>query len=226
MAKSNNLGRAFKRAFHGFDANNLDFSQAGSWPVGPKVIVVVLIFVLTLAAGYFLVLSDLDDQYDAMVREEPRLKEQVTKKSEMVVGLPMYKARLEEIEARFKVLLQQLPLKQEVPGLLDQMTKLGQNAGLTFRQIDLQPEQKSSFYQILPIKITVFGAYHAIGEFIYGLAALPRVVTLHDFDLTPQADGSLQLVLQARTYRFEEEDEQAASKPANGSNTSKKAAKP
>ncbi|MFP8968119.1 type 4a pilus biogenesis protein PilO [Pokkaliibacter sp. CJK22405] len=195
-------GLDFKRYFAGFDVNNVNLSEAGTWPIGIKVIFIVILFVAVTVAGNFLLLTDQQTQLESLKRDEPQLKAQITKKSEVVSGLPMYQTRLKELENRFKELLTQLPQKQEVPGLLDQMTNLGKNSGLTFRQIALQPEQKATFYQILPIDISVYGSYHAMGEFAYGLAALPRIVTLHDFTLTPQDDGSLQMVLRASTYRY------------------------
>ncbi|MFB9886407.1 type 4a pilus biogenesis protein PilO [Balneatrix alpica] len=201
----NKLQRAFKEAFAGFDINHIDFNESGRWPIGVKIIASLIVTMLVVVLAYFLLLKDMDTQYEQLLNEEPVLKQTLTEKAKLVAGMDAHQQQLEQIRAMFNELAQQLPRKQEVPGLLEQMTRLGQQSGLVFRQIELETEQQTEFYRILPIRIVVTGTYHAMGEFIYGLAALPRIVTTHDFQLKPE-EGALQLNIQARTYRYDDEE--------------------
>lgn len=97
-------------------------------------------------------------------------------------------------------MLKSLPTRNETPGLLDDITYVGTSAGLTFRLINWENEIPKEFYTELPIKIEVSGGYHNIGEFVSKVAGLPRIVTMHDFELKAEQEG-LKLSLLAKTYR-------------------------
>ena len=116
------------------------------------------------------------------------------------------------MEETFGALVRQLPSDTEVPGLLEDITNRGIASGLEFTSIDLQPEQAAEFYVELPIKMVVEGTYHDLGAFVSGIAGLPRIVTLHDFDIVPgdESDGSLTLSITAKTYRYKDENEEDA----------------
>ena len=108
---------------------------------------------------------------------------------------------------RFGALVAQLPSETEVPGLLDDITNKGELNGLSIKRIDLLDEQSHTFYIELPIALEAAGSYHDLGAFISGLAGLPRIVTLHDFELVLDDAGPLQLHMRidAKTYRYREE---------------------
>jgi type IV pilus assembly protein PilO len=123
----------------------------------------------------------------------------------MAANLELYSQQMKEMENAFGVLLRQLPSDTEVPGLLEDITRTGLGSGLEFEEIKLLPEVAQPFYIELPIKITVTGAYHDLATFVSGVAGLPRIVTLHDFELAPvnPDDGSkLRMSILARTYRY------------------------
>ena len=106
--------------------------------------------------------------------------------------------------------LRQLPGKTEVPSLLVDISQTGLAAGLDENLFQPAPEEKKDFYAELPIKIRLTGNYHDFGEFVSGIAALPRIVTLHQIDIKPakgDAYDQLTLDLTARTYRYLDEDE-------------------
>ena len=115
------------------------------------------------------------------------------------------------MEARFGALVAQLPSETEVPGLLEDITDKGELNGLSIKRIDLLDEQAQNFYIELPIAIEAVGSYHDLGAFISGMAGLPRIVTLHDFDITIDADAApmLEMSILAKTYRYREEDDGA-----------------
>jgi type IV pilus assembly protein PilO len=129
------------------------------------------------------------------------------------VNLEVYKQQLKDIERSFGALLRQLPGKTEVPNLLVDISQTGLSAGLEEKLFQPQPEQKKDFYAELPIKISLTGSYHQFGEFVSGIAALPRIVTLHDIEiksLSKDAYDQLTLDLTAKTYRYLDEDEISA----------------
>ena len=187
------------------DINELDTSNMGSWPSAIKFLVAALLVLLVLALGYNFSTRDLESQLDLKRGEESKLKEQFADKSRMAANLDLYSRQLKEMESTFDALLRQLPGDTEVPGLLEDITRTGLGSGLEFEEIKLLPEVAQPFYVELPIQITVTGDYHDLATFVSGVAGLPRIVTLHDFDLapvSPQAAPKLRLSILAKTYRY------------------------
>jgi type IV pilus assembly protein PilO len=187
------------------DLNDLDFNNVGSWPAVVKFIAGVLLLVAVVALGYNFHLKDLQAQLEGKKAEEVTLKEQFSSKAFQAANLDAYKEQMQEMEISFGALLKQLPSDTEVPGLLEDITRTGLGSGLEFEEIKLLPEAAQQFYIELPIQITVVGAYHDLATFVSGVASLPRIVTLHDFNLVPaSADGSskLRMSILAKTYRY------------------------
>jgi type IV pilus assembly protein PilO len=190
------------------DIHELDTHNIGSWPPAIKVLVGVLVMILVLALGYSFSTSEVQRQLDLKREEEAALKEQFATKAHMAANLERYAQKLKEMENSFGVLLRQLPSDTEVPGLLEDITRTGLGSGLEFEEIKLLPEMTRPFYIELPIQITVTGAYHDLATFVSGVAGLPRIVTLHDFDLAPaKPDGGpkLRMSILAKTYRYNDQ---------------------
>jgi len=187
------------------DINDLDLNNLGSWPSPVKFIAGVLLLVLVLALGYNFHLKDLQAQLDRQRSEETTLKEQFAAKAFQAANLEAYKEQMKEMEVSFGALLRQLPSDTEVPGLLEDITRTGLGSGLEFEEIKLLPEVVQQFYIELPIEIKVVGAYHDLATFVSGVASLPRIVTLHDFELLPASADStskLRMSILAKTYRY------------------------
>ncbi len=194
-----------KNSFKGFDVNNLDFNTAGSWPIGVKIVFYFILIIGGVAAGYHFYIQDLLKKHELEVRKEPDLKNQYRSKAFQVANLEALKLQMADVEERFSELLKQLPTDTEVPGLLEDITEIGQNSGLSFDSITLAPEKKVKFYIELPINIAVKGSYHQLGEFVSGVASLPRIVTLHNFSISPiSTEGDLSMSISARTYRYDD----------------------
>lgn len=201
------LQDSFKNAFRGFDVNNLDFNQAGNWPIGVKIVFYLIVLIALSAAGYHFYIKDLQANLEQEISKEPGLKQEYQSKAFQVANLQALKQQMADVEEIFAELLKQLPSDTEVPGLLEDITEIGQNSGLSFDVISLAPEKKVKFYIELPINIQVKGSYHQLGEFISGMAALPRIVTVHDFSIKPISNaGDLSMSLSARTYRYDDEN--------------------
>lgn len=194
------------------DFNDIDFNNIGSWPGAVKFIAGTLLLVAVLALGYNFHLKDLQAELERKQGEEVTLKAQFSKKAFEAANLEAYKEQMQEMELSFGALLKQLPSDTEVPGLLEDITRTGLGSGLEFEEIKLLPEATQQFYIELPIQIKVVGAYHDLATFVSGVASLPRIVTLHDFELVPakgvEGSSALQMSILAKTYRYNDKGEQ------------------
>ena len=203
-----NFSEQFK-ALSEFDLADLDMENIGSWPLVLKGIVLALLYVVMLAAGFYLHVDELKNHLQAAEQEEQALRQDFEKKAFEAANLEAYKAQLVEMEQRFGTLVAQLPSETEVPGLLEDITDKGELNGLSIKRIDLLDEQAQTFYIELPIAIEAVGSYHDLGAFISGMAGLPRIVTLHDFEITIDTEVApmLEMSILAKTYRYREEDD-------------------
>ena len=184
------------------DLNDLDFENIGGWPLPVRIAACVITMILVLALGYQLHLTSLQDRYSNASRIELDLKEQFRIKAFQAANLDAYRRQMEDMQASFGALVRQLPSDTEVPGLLEDITFTGRGAGLQIDEIKLQPEKVTEFYIELPISVSVIGAYHDLGNFVSGVASLSRIVTLHDFEITPTEGDKLKMSILAKTYRY------------------------
>ncbi len=198
------IADGFKNAFRGFDPNNLDVNSAGTWPVGVKAIVYVLVFAALLGAGIYFLIMDKHTAVEREISKERDLKQEFESKAFQVANLDALRQQMRDVEGRFAELLRQLPTDKEVPGLLEDITAIGKNAGLAIDSIALQAERKDKFYVELPINIQVRGTYHQMGEFVSGVAAIKRIVTLHDYAIRPGDNNMLSMTISAKTYRYDD----------------------
>jgi len=201
------------------ELRSLDTSDPGRWPLAVRAGAVGLCFVILCAVGSYVFVYD-EQVPELQKREdtEQQLRQEFKTKHAKAVNLEIYKQQLKDIERSFGALLRQLPGKTEVPNLLVDISQSGLSAGLQEKLFQPQAEQKKDFYAELPIKISLTGSYHQFGEFVSGIAALPRIVTLHDIEIksaTKDAYDQLTLDLTAKTYRYLDEEEVQASEAAN-----------
>ncbi|MGD2006044.1 MAG: type 4a pilus biogenesis protein PilO [Pseudomonadales bacterium] len=188
-----------------FRAEDLDLTQSGQWPVLVKMIFWAFLFAVILAAGWWFVIKGKQTQLQTEVAKEATLKTQFESKAFQVANLPALRQQMVDMEAQFGALLRQLPSDTEVPGLLEDITSTGVGAGLEFDSINLQPEIQREYYIELPIQISVRGSYHELGGFVSGVAGLPRIVTLHDFQIQPVGGDQLDMNILAKTYRYRDD---------------------
>jgi type IV pilus assembly protein PilO len=180
--------------------NELDFEQIAIWPFEIKTVVAIFVAIVVAAGGYYALISDKLPILEAAQNKEIDLKKSYAAKYRIAVNLNAYKEQLALIEKDFSSMLKSLPTSNETPGLLDDITFVGTTAGLTFKLLNWQKEIPKEFYTELPIQMEVTGTYHEFGQFVSNIAGLPRIVTLHNFDVTRES-GKLKLKLQAKTYR-------------------------
>lgn len=187
------------------DINDIDWNNMGSWPLVGRVVFAVIVFVGVLTASYFLDVNELVEKVDKEVNREASLKKDFERKAFRVANLEEFKQQLVDIEDSFGTLLRQLPRDTEVPGLLEDITGAALGAGLTINAIKLKNEVQTEYYTELPIDIDVNGEYHDFGAFVSAVAALGRIVTLHDFSIkrvSANNSSMLNLKIVAKTYRY------------------------
>jgi type IV pilus assembly protein PilO len=204
----------------GFDPNDIDFNNAGSWPTPVKSIVFLVLFVAVVFGGYWFLIKDQYVVLDKSVAEEADLKQKYEARAFKVANLDAYRLQMQDMEKSFGALLKQLPADTEVPGLLEDITNTGLGSGLDIKSIKLKPEVSKEFYVELPMDIIVSGTYHDIASFVSGVASLPRIVTLHNFNISLAGkkqegrSGLLKMSVSAKTYRYK--GDKKSSKKAKG----------
>jgi type IV pilus assembly protein PilO len=189
----------------------LDPRDVGRWPLAVRGFFVLLIFLVCSAfAWYMFVWNDDRPVLQKAEADELDLRGQFENKQQRAANLEAYKAQLGEMERSFGAMLRQLPGKTEVPNLLVDISQTGLGAGLQEKLFQPAGEQSKGFYAELPIRIRLVGNYHEFGTFVSGIAALPRIVTLHDIQITPATGtsgyDSLIMDVTAKTYRYIEDD--------------------
>lgn len=186
---------------------DLDLENVGSWPAAARVLLIVLLFIALLAGGYYYHLSALSGRLQVAKEQELELRRQFERKSFEAQNLDAYTAQLTDMRQSLGALVSQLPSDTEVPGLLEDISSKGELNGLDIEAIDLLDEVVEEFYVELPISIAATGSYHDLGAFVSGMAGLPRIVTLHDFEIVMDADDSanLRMDITAKTYRYRDE---------------------
>ncbi|MEH6557521.1 MAG: type 4a pilus biogenesis protein PilO [Oceanicoccus sp.] len=193
-----------------FDVNDLNLDNMGSWPIAIKLIVWVIVFIAVLAVGYVYDVSDLQKNLEKEQKKELDLRSQFESKAYQAANLDAYRKQMVEMEESFGALVSQLPSDTEVPGLLEDITNKGLASGLDINSITLSNEVAQEFYVEKPFKIVVRGNYHDIATFVSGIASLPRIVTLHDFEITQSEDAILNMKITAKTYRYKDLEEDDA----------------
>ena len=196
---------------------SLDMENVGSWPMPVKVMAAVVVLLLVLFGGYMLLISDQNMLLERERSEEAGLLKSYEKKAFEAHNLEQFRAQLDEMDQTFGDLLKQLPKQTEVAELLEDVTHTGISSGLTIESVDLQKEATKEFYVELPLEVRVVGAYHALGSFVSGVAALSRIVTLHDFTIekskgTHSDIGALAMKITAKTYRYASKDDEGDGK--------------
>ncbi|TVQ45957.1 MAG: pilus assembly protein PilO [Gammaproteobacteria bacterium] len=189
----------------------LDVNDIGRWPFVFRAAVIVILLVAVIAGGFYMfIVNDRAGILERAEGEERQLRARFEQAQRQAANLDAYRAQFDEMERSFGTMLRQLPSQTEVPNLLVDISQTGLAAGLEERLFQPSPEVQRDFYAELPIRIRLVGSYHEMGEFVSGIAALPRIVTLHDIQITQEGDrsptGRLVLDVTAKTYRYLDEE--------------------
>lgn len=198
--------------------SEIDPNDVGSWPVALKAIVIAIVCIGVLFAGYYFHVSDQFVNLEKEEQKEQELRNIFKVKQNKAVNLPLYKEQMAEMEESFGAMLRQLPSKTEVADLLVDVSQKGLANGLEFDLFRPKDEVPAEFYAELPIEIKVKGDYHEFGQFVSDIAALPRIVTIRDISIIPatksrgRKPSSQQLTMKAtaKTFRYLDEDEEGS----------------
>ncbi len=191
------------------ELKSLDINDVGRWPFVFRAAVIAAVFVAVSVLGiWFTIIKDKAPVLDRAQQEEQELKIAFENKQRKAANYDAYRAQLSQIEQSFGTMLRQLPGKTEIPSLIVDISQTGLAAGLQEKLFRPQAEIPRDFYAEKPIRIRLSGGYHEIANFVSGIAALPRIVTLHNIDITRESNDNfdrLSLEVTAQTYRYLEE---------------------
>jgi len=191
-----------------------DLKKIGTAPLPIKIAIIITLCVALGVAGYFLDTTKQTAELKKAVAEEKTLRDIFSGKQAKAANLEAYKQQLDEMRTSFGTLLRQLPNETEIETLLTDISQTGISSGLEidyFKPEGLRPKE---FYSEYPIKLKVTGRYHEFAEFISGVAALPRIVTVQDISIAPSKEEGVKLTMElnAITYQYLDESEQGAEK--------------
>lgn len=194
------------------ELQSLDFNDVGRWPLVFRVAVIAIVFVVVVGFGiYWFIIQDKSPQLERERETETTLRVTFENKQRKAANYDAYRAQLDQMEQSFGTMLRQLPGETEIPSLIVDVSQTGLAAGLQEKLFQPQDEIRRDFYAEKPIKMTLSGGYHEIANFVSGVAGLPRIVTLHDIDIVPEAGegfDQLTLAVTAKTYRYIEDEAQ------------------
>ncbi|GGI91146.1 type 4a pilus biogenesis protein PilO [Legionella impletisoli] len=189
--------------------NELTLENIGQWPKHIKIAAIVVVALVIIGLGYWLIIKSNLEQYESLQQQERELRAEFERTQHKAANLQAYRNQMEIMEERFGVMLKQLPSKNEMPGLLEDISRMGVASGLTFELFAPMPEIQHDFYIELPIKISVVGNYHQLAVFLSRVAQLGRIVTIHDFVIEPaatekqkQTGDQLIMKMTAKIYRY------------------------
>ena len=192
------------------ELQSLDVNDIGRWPLVFRAAVIGIVFVVVVGAGiWFTIVKDKYPQLQRAKEDEQTLRVTFENKQRKAANYDAYKAQLAQIEQSFGTMLRQLPGETEIPSLIVDISQTGLASGLQAKLFQPQPEVPKDVYAEKPIKIRLSGGYHEIANFVSGVAALPRIVTLHNINITPEGQedyDQLSLEVTAQTYRYLDEE--------------------
>lgn len=183
---------------------NWDPNEAGTWPAPIKAATIAVICALVFGAGVYYDTLDQLAVLDVSKNKELELRQSFETKQKKAINLQDYKDQLTQIETELEEMIRQMPTQEEVASLLIDISQTGLASGLEFRLFKPGAPVRKDFYSELPISIEVVGKYEELGLFVSGLASLPRIVTVHDVNITPESKeskaGKMKMTATVKTY--------------------------
>tara|TARA_Y100000768_G_scaffold368210_1_gene331959 strand:- start:917 stop:1555 length:639 start_codon:yes stop_codon:yes gene_type:complete len=209
-----------KKVSSDISLNELDVSEIALWPRQLQLFVVGLVSIILLFSLYWFDIKARQETLARFEQAQLELKADFEKKYMRAVNYPIYVNQKKEVSNRLAQVLEMLPKRAEVPGLVDSLSEKGVSAGLIFRSIRMRAEKKSDFVTELPMEVNVVGSYHELAHFVELLASMSRLVTIHDFTITTLSENELKtyvpvngneilrMILTVKTYRYTEPEGQ------------------
>lgn len=205
------------------ELRSLDPKTIGIWPLPARIAALVLIYGIVVFAGYYFAITDQRDQLAQKSDKENSLKTEFEGKASQAANLDIYQKQLDDMQKSFGTMLRQLPGRSELPSILQDISQTAQVNGLKQDLFRPEPEVAKDFYAEEPIELQLEGNYQQFGKFVSDVAALPRIVTLHNISITPaggdSSGNSLMMTLTAKTYRYLEDSEETSKTGKKGGKT-------
>lgn len=200
----------FKAQLHAIkrlERDDLDLANAGQWPDLIKILSLILLIASVIFTSHWLLISRYKEELSAARKEQQEFLEEYRRRSFKTANLSAYQQQIHIMEEAFSGLLMLLPTENEIPRLLDDIQQQADQQRLEITALNLKEPEQQNFYSTLPFEIKAHGDFHHLASFMAGISSLDRLVTLHNFSLAPTALGSstLNLVLQAQTYRYDQQ---------------------
>lgn len=186
------------------ELNDLDISDIAAWPTLAKSLVIAFVMLLISALGYYLYIDESINILNSSRQKETELKQTLDTKATQAANLVAYKKQMVELQGMLKEQLKQLPSKNEIATLIDDISYLATKDELKLSKIFWEPEINRQFYTELPMSIELSGSYNQIGSFIADLASLPRIVVLQNFNMNLISEDTISVQMKASTFRYEE----------------------
>ena len=186
------------------ELNDLDLNDIASWPALAKSLVFSFIMLLIIGLGYYVYIDDSINALNTAKSQENQLKDTLNLKATQAANLPAYKQQMIELQAMLKEQLKQLPNKNEIATLIDDISYLATKDELKISKINWEAEINKQFYTELPMTIQLSGNYNQIGNFISDLASLPRIVVLQNFKMESPSESNINIEMSVSTFRYEE----------------------
>lgn len=203
-----------------FEINELDVTEIASWPRSVQLIAIGLFSIILLFGLYWFDIRERQATLERFETSQEEFKADFERKQKRAVNYPVYVEQKKEVAERLSQVLEMLPKKAEVPGLVDSLSEQGVSAGLSFRSIRMRAEMKTDFVTELPMEVNVIGSYHELAHFVELLAGMSRLVTIHDFTITTLSENELKsyipvtgseilrMILTVKTYRYTKQEEE------------------
>lgn len=191
------------------ERDDLDLANAGQWPESIKLLSLLALLASVVFASHWLLINNYQEELAHAREEQQGLLEDYRRRSFQAANLTAYQQQIHFMEEVLTRLLRFLPTENEVPYLLDEIQALANQQQLELLSLSLKKTEQKNFYSQLPFEITVKGSYHHLANFMAGISSLNRIVTLHEFNLTPSSTTTnhLTLVIEAQTYRYDKQGE-------------------
>ncbi|MFC5472985.1 type 4a pilus biogenesis protein PilO [Paraherbaspirillum soli] len=209
MTDLNSMGASIGAQFNGLNGRH-----PGQWPIVPRALCGVGVFLLALLVGWYFYWSDQQDELNSGEQKEAQLKEEYKGKIQQAINLEALQKQKKQVGEYVATLEKQLPSKAEMDALLSDINQAGLGRGLQFELFKPGQVLVKDYYAELPINIKVTGNYHDVGSFASDIANLPRIVTLNNMNVATGKDGALTLDAIAKTFRYLDKDEVAAQRKA------------
>lgn len=192
----------------------LSINNLSQWPLVIKMTSIIFLSFVVLIVAYWLMVKKDFIHYEQLKVQEGQLKKAFEFKCFNASNLRSYRSQVVVLNKRLKRMMRQLTAKNEMPALLQEITQIGIENGLTFELFAPMPEIAHDFYTELPVKIVVIGHYHQFAVFLSHIAAMKHMVTLHDFVMKKRTmdeqvmaeqepiDDQLVMDITAKIYRY------------------------